>query len=199
MKITDVKTYLVSAQESIRADRPRGRNWLFVKVFTDEGLTGVGEGGGWPVVVEKAIRELSYFLVGENPFDIERLWLKLYDILHGHGVTGAVRGGAISAIDMALYDIKGKALGVPVYELLGGKVRDRIPVYGHAGTPGAASRLVERGYTAFKCPPSVEVLRALREAVGLLGRDRAALSRGIHAPSRDPAGQRERTLPPVVS
>ena len=166
MKITGVKTYLVSAQESERADRPRGRNWLFVKIFTDEGLTGVGEGGGWPFVVETAIRELSHFLVGENPFDIERLWLKLYDVLHGHGVTGAVRGGAISAIDMALYDIKGKALGVPVYELLGGKVRDRIPVYGHARTPEAAIQLVERGYVAFKCPPSVDALRDLRKAVG---------------------------------
>ena len=166
MKITDVKTYLVNADEGNQAGRPRGRNWLFVKVFTDEGVTGVGEGGGWPVVVEKAIQELRYFLVGENPFDIERLWLKLYDLLHGHGVTGAVRGGAISAIDMALWDIKGKALGVPVYELLGGKIRDQIRVYGHASTPEAAGQLVERGYTAFKCGPDAELLRNLRDAVG---------------------------------
>jgi len=166
MKITDVKTYLVNADEGRSAERPRGRNWLFVKISTDEGITGVGEGGGWPVVVAKAIQELSYFLIGENPFAIERLWLKLYDILHGHGVTGAVRGGAISAVDMALWDIKGKALGVPVYELLGGKVRDRIPVYGHASTPEAAGRLIERGYRAFKCGPSAETLRILREAAG---------------------------------
>jgi galactonate dehydratase len=166
MKITDVRTFLVNADEGAQADRPRGRNWLFVKVITDEGVIGVGEGGGWPVVVEKAIRELRYFLLGENPFDIERLWLKLYDVLHGHGVTGAVRGGAISAIDMALWDIKGKALGVPVYELLGGRIRDHIGVYGHASTPEAAQRLVDRGYRAFKCSPSVQGLKSLREAVG---------------------------------
>jgi galactonate dehydratase len=166
MKITDVKTYLVNANESDRTGRPRGRDWLFVKVFTDEGVTGVGEGGGWPVVVEKAIQELKYFLIGENPFEIERLWLRLYDILHGHGVTGAVRGGAVSAIDMALWDIKGKALGVPVYELLGGKVRDKIRVYGHASTPEEARQLMDRGYTAFKCAPSSEVLKTLRETVG---------------------------------
>jgi galactonate dehydratase len=166
MKITEIKTYLVNSDEGDSTDRPRGRNWLFVKVLTDEGVHGVGEGGGWPVVVDKAIRELAHFLIGENPFDIERLWLKLYDVLHGHGVTGSVRGGAISAIDMALWDIKGKALGVPVYELLGGKLRDRIRVYGHASTPKAAEGLMARGYTAFKCGPSVSTLRALREAVG---------------------------------
>jgi len=166
VKITDVKTYLINANENDRTNRPRGRNWLFAKVFTDDGVTGVGEGGGWPFLVAQAIEELKYFLIGENPFEIERLWLRLYDILHGHGATGAVRGGVISAIDMALWDIKGKALGVPVYELLGGKLRDRIPVYGHASTPEAAKGLMDRGYAAFKCAPSSEVLKNLREAVG---------------------------------
>ena len=168
MKITEVRTYVVNADYAgtKTSSRPRGRNWLFVKVFTDAGITGVGEGGGWPVVVEKAIQELNHFLVGENPFDIERLWLKLYDVLHGHGVTGAVRGGAISAIDTALWDIKGKALGVPVYELLGGKLRDRIRVYGHANSADSAKRLVDRGYTAFKCSPSAKALKEIREAVG---------------------------------
>ena len=65
-----------------------------------------------------------------------------------------------------MWDIKGKALGVPVYELLGGKIRDKIPVYGHANTPQAAKRLLDRGYTAFKCAPGSEVLKTLREAVG---------------------------------
>lgn len=166
MKITDLKTYLVRSDEGNQGERPGGRNWLFVKVFTDEGVTGVGEGGGWPVVVEKAVQELRHFLIGENPFAIERIWLKLYDVLHGHGVTGAVRGGAVSAVDMALWDIKGKALGVPVYELLGGKVRDQIRVYGHASTPDTAKELIEHGYSAFKCGPRVEILKGLREAVG---------------------------------
>jgi galactonate dehydratase len=166
MKITEVRTYLVNADHGGRSDRPHGRNWLFVKVFTDEGITGVGEGGGWPEVVEAGIRELSYFLIGENPFDIERLWTKLYYLLHSHGLTGAVRGGVISAIDMALWDIKGKALGVPVYELLGGKYRDRIPVYSHASTVERAQQLIERGIKIFKCAPSVQVLKTLREACG---------------------------------
>ncbi len=177
MQITDIKTYLVNANNSQRANRPRGRNWLFVKIFTDDGVTGVGEGGGWPFLVAKGIEELKYFLVGENPFDIERLWLRLYDILHGHGATGAVRGGIISAIDMALWDIKGKALGVPVYELLGGKLRDAIPVYGHASTPEAAKRLLDRGYGAFKCQPSSAVLKTLRQAVG----DEAEIGVHCHA------------------
>lgn len=167
MKITDVKTYLVNANWSgNRASRPRGRNWLFIKVFTDEGVTGVGEGGGWPFLVEKAIQELKYFLIGENPFAVERLWLKLHDILHGHGVTGSVRGGVVSAIDCALWDIKGKALGVPVWELLGGKLRDSIPVYGHASSPEAAEKLIDRGYRFFKCGPKIETIKTLREAVG---------------------------------
>jgi galactonate dehydratase len=166
IRITDLKTYLVNANRSDRSERPRGRNWLFVKLSTDAGLTGVGEGGGWPEVVRTGIEELKHFLIGENPFEIERLWLKLYDVLHAHGITGAVRGGALSAIDMALWDLKGKALEVPVYELLGGKLRDRIRVYGHASSVEAARTLVERGYTAFKCGPSAETLARLREALG---------------------------------
>jgi galactonate dehydratase len=166
MKIAEVRTFLVNADEGKRSERPRGRNWIFVKIATDTGITGVGEGGGWPELVEKGINEISHFLVGEDPFGTERLWLRIYDVLHSHGLTGAVRGGVLSAIDMALWDIKGKALGVPVYELIGGKVWDRIPVYGHASTPEQAKKLVDRGFAAFKCAPSAKVLAQLRETVG---------------------------------
>ncbi|MGH2461110.1 MAG: mandelate racemase/muconate lactonizing enzyme family protein [Chloroflexota bacterium] len=165
-RIADVKTFLVNADTGGHAERPRGRNWLFVKITTDSGLSGVGEGGGWPEVVEKGIQELRHFLVGEDPFATERLWLKIYDLLHAHGLTGAVRGGVLSALDMALWDIKGKALDVPVYELLGGKVWDKLRVYGHASTPEQAKQLTDRGFSAFKCAPRVEVVRALRETVG---------------------------------
>ena len=166
MKITEVKTFLVNANAGMRADRPRGRNWICCKITTDEGLHGVGEGGGWPEVVQHGIREVAPFLVGEDPFDIERLWLKVYRVLHGHGLTGAVRGGVISAIDTALWDIKGKALGVPVYELLGGKVRNKIRIYAHASTVAQGRALLDRGYTAFKCGPSAQILSTLRDAVG---------------------------------
>jgi galactonate dehydratase len=166
MKITEVKTYLVRANDGGVANRPRGRNWLFVAVHTDEGIIGYGEGGGWPEVVETGVREIAPLLIGEDPFAAERIWLKIYDILHGHGSTGTVRGGVQSAIDIALWDIKGKALGVPIHVLLGGAVRDRIRVYGHASTPDLARELVAEGYTAFKCQPSAPVLADLRAAVG---------------------------------
>lgn len=166
MKIAEIKTYLVNANSDRRADRPRGRNWVFCKIFTDRGIHGVGEGGGWPEVVQHGIQEIAPLLIDENPFEIERLWLKVYDLLHGHGLTGVVRGGVISAIDMALWDIKGKALGVPVYELLGGKVRDRIRVYGHANSVEAGQALLDRGYTAFKCGPSPKILASMRAAFG---------------------------------
>jgi galactonate dehydratase len=166
VKIDSVRTFLVNADEGPGTDRPRGRNWVFVKIATDRGITGVGEGGGWPEVVEKGIQELSHFLIGENPFEAERLWLKLYDVLHGHGLTGAVRGGVLSAIDMALWDIKGKALQVPVYELLGGRVWERVRVYGHAHSVESARELIGRGFTAFKVPPREDVVATLREAIG---------------------------------
>jgi galactonate dehydratase len=168
MRITSITPYLVraSAQESGPTDRPRGRNWLFVQVQTDAGISGVGEGGGWPELVEVGVREIAPLLIGDDPRSPERVWLKIYDALHGHGLTGAVRGGVLSAIDMALWDIKGKALGVPVHELLGGAMRDRIRVYGHASTVEQAQVLLEAGYTAFKCSPSARVIAELRRAVG---------------------------------
>jgi galactonate dehydratase len=166
MKITEIRTYLVNANGSKRSDRPRGRNWLFCKIITDAGIYGVGEGGGWPEVARHGIEEVAPLLIGEDPFAIERLWLRVYDLLHGHGLTGSVRGGVISAIDMALWDIKGKALGAPVYELLGGKVREAIRIYAPASSVEEARKLVERGYTAFKCGPSPKVLAALRDALG---------------------------------
>ena len=162
MEITDIEVLLV------------GR-WQFVKVETDEDITGVGEGGGWPYVSKSAVEVLKKKLIGEDPFEIERLWYKMYHHFWGHGVVGSVGGGAMSGIDMALWDIKGKALKVPVYELLGGKVRDKIRVYGHASTGDAAQWFVDHGYTAVKCPASVAVIKELRDAVGY------DLEIGLHA------------------
>ncbi|MFC0407235.1 mandelate racemase/muconate lactonizing enzyme family protein [Roseomonas elaeocarpi] len=145
------------------------RNWLFVKIRTDEGITGIGECSGWPRVVETAVADLSRLLIGEDPTHIERLWGKMQVALMGHGMTGTVGGGAMTGLDMALWDIKGKALNTPVWNLLGGKVRDRIRIYGHANTPEVALSLRDRGVTAFKCGGVADPVRKvaeLREAVG---------------------------------
>ena len=139
---------------------------MVCKVICEDGTYGVGEGGGWPTICQKGVQEVAPILIGENPFDIERLWFKIYDILHGHGLTGSVRGGVIAAIDTALWDIKGKALDVPVYELLGGKVRDKIRIYGHASTIERAKELIDRGYTAFKGGFNGAQMAAMREELG---------------------------------
>lgn len=149
MRITDVKTYLMSANVS-ETSGWRARNWLFIKIFTDEGIYGVGEGSGWPRVVETAVRDLTPLLIGEDPFRVEYIWQKLFVAMMGHGMTGVVGGGALAAIDMALYDIKGKALGMPVHALLGGKIRDSVRLYAHAHSAERARELVDRGFGALK-------------------------------------------------
>ena len=145
------------------------RNWLFLKIYTDAGITGVGECSGWPRVVERAVQDLTALLIGEDPGDIERLWQKLFSAMMGHGMTGVVGAGALSGIDMALWDIKGKALQTPVWNLLGGKVRERIRVYGHANTPEVALSLKARGITAIKAGGVLRIIDkvdAIRRAVG---------------------------------
>ena len=95
MKITEIKTYLMHAGRV--TDSGSGgwtaRNWLFVKIFTDEGIYGVGEASGWPRVVETAIKDLSPLLIGEDPFHIEKLWQKMLLAQMGHGMTGIVGSG----------------------------------------------------------------------------------------------------------
>lgn len=167
MKITEIKTYLMHA--GVAGGGWQKRNWLFIKIFTDTGIYGVGEASGWPRVVETAIHDLTPLLIGENPFAIEKLWQKLFIAMMGHGMTGIVGGGALTGIDMALWDIKGKALGVPVYELLGGKIRDTIRLYAHAHTPERSLELVERGFTGIKTggvQDPLQRVKRIREAVG---------------------------------
>lgn len=181
MKITDIKTFLMhvgpgqppppapDGQVQERGTFGGTRNWLFVKVYTDDGITGIGECSGWPRVVETAIHDLKSILIGQDPTHIERLWQRMYVATMGHGILGTVGGGAMSGIDMALWDIKGKTLGVPVWNLLGGKVRDRIRIYTHANTPEAALSAKQRGFSTIKCGGVSEPLRkvaSLREVVG---------------------------------
>lgn len=121
MKITKLTLYRVP---------PR---WMFLKIETDEGITGWGE----PVIegrartVEAAVQELSEYLVGQNPLRINDLWQVMYR--GGFYRGGAILMSAIAGIDQALWDIKGKALGVPVYQLLGGLVRERMKMYSWVG------------------------------------------------------------------
>ena len=171
MKITDIKTFLMMAGSPAlkQSTSWSKRNWCFVKVYTDEGITGLGEGSGWPRVVETAINDLKPIVIGEDPMNIERIWQKMLISTMGAGMTGTPGSGSMNAIDMALWDIKGKALNTPVWNLLGGKVRDRIRAYGHAKTPERALELKERGLTAVKTGGvhrTVEKVDAIRKAVG---------------------------------
>jgi galactonate dehydratase len=157
------------------------RNWLFVTVETEDGISGIGEGSGWPRVVEAAVRDLAHVVVGQDAFAIELLWQRMQVAMMGHGMSGVVGQGAIGAIDMALWDIKGKALGVPVWQLLGGRLRDRIRAYAHAATPDQARAAVEKGFRALKTggvSNPVEKAAAIREAVG----DGVDLMIDLHGP-----------------
>ena len=132
------------------------RNQLLVKIETDEGIFGWGESGlsGREKAVMGAIDHYSQFLIGRDPFQIGALWQEMYRSQYFEG--GRVLQAAISAIDIALYDIKGKALGVPVYQLLGGKQRDVIPTFATTSAPPGpemieqAQMLIEHGWTAMR-------------------------------------------------
>ncbi len=164
MKITDVEvTYL--RLPSIALEANGTQDCAVIQVHTDEGITGIGEADSAPLVV-KAIVEaprshsvmvgLKEVLIGENPLDIERLWRKMYQASIYYGRRGAVIH-AISGIDIALWDIKGKAAKLPLCELLGGSVNAKIRAYASAlfGRDGKetgekAARFKEAGFTAFK-------------------------------------------------
>ncbi|MGH2353690.1 MAG: galactonate dehydratase [Chloroflexota bacterium] len=115
----------ITKVEALPIDR-----YLFVQVHTDAGITGLGESGTWGYLEASraAVEKYAQYLVGQDPRRIEHHWNVMYRSSH---FRGAAIMGAISAIDIALWDIKGKALGVPVYDLLGGKVRDKARVYYH--------------------------------------------------------------------
>ena len=168
MHITAIKTYLMHCAPP-ETGGWSARNWLFVKVETDAGIYGIGEASGWPRVVETAIHDLTPLMIGEDPFHIEKLWSKMQVAMMGHGMTGIVGAGAMTGIEMALWDIKGKALEQPVWNLLGGKMRDRVRIYAHAHETARARELVDRGYNAIKTggiKNCVESVDAIRREVG---------------------------------
>jgi len=177
MKITEVRCHLMQAgapphtgwTATGKSALAGNRNWLFVTLHTDAGLIGTGEGSGWPRVVAQAVADLAHLLVGENPRDIERLGQKLRVAMMGHGQTGTVGMGALAAIDIALWDLKGQVLGTSTADLLGGLVRPRVPYYVHASNVETARAAVARGVRAVKVggiAGIVERTHAIRAAVG---------------------------------
>lgn len=151
MKIVKVNTYYV---------RPR---WGFVEVVTDEGISGWGEGvlEGHADAVLSCIQEMKTYLIGSDPSRIEDIWNVLYRAGFYRG--GGVLMSAISGIDQALWDIKGKVFNAPVYELMGGKCRDRIKVYSWVGgdrphdVGAAAKEKMDQGFTAVKMNATEEL------------------------------------------
>ena len=128
MKIRDIKTFTVDCFRT---------NWVFVKVYTDSGVDGVGE--ATLEYKEKAlvgaVEHIKESLVGQNPLEIEKHWHSIYRDAYWRG--GAVLMSALSAVEMALWDILGKHLNVPVYQLLGGKVNDTVRIYVNGWFAGA--------------------------------------------------------------
>ena len=153
MKITDIKSYPVWVGH---------RNQLVVKVETDEGIYGLGEAGlsGREMAVVGAINHYREWLIGRDPMRMGALWQEMYRSQYFEG--GRVLTAAIAAIDIALYDITGKALGVPVCQLLGGKQREWIPCFATMGGSNAqkmiekAQLLVENGWKAIRTTPNYQ-------------------------------------------
>jgi galactonate dehydratase len=128
--------------------------WLFLKVHTNAGIVGLGEPitEGRARTCLEAVKEIEPYLIGKDPRAVVHHWQAIYR--HAFYRGGPILTSALSGIDQALWDIKGKALGVPVYELLGGPTRNRVRVYSHAGTPELIRQRLAEGFTAFKTGPA---------------------------------------------
>lgn len=172
---------------------PVAPRWLFVRIETDDGLVGWGEASleGYADVVRAAVDQFSAYLVGRDPAPIEDHWQVLTKSQFYRG--GAVLASAVSGIDQALWDLKGKRLGVPVHDLLGGPVRDRIRAYGWVGGDDPAevadhiSAQIETGLTAVKMNASgrMNLNGSVAELDGVVSR--VASAREVLGPDRDVA------------
>jgi 2-dehydro-3-deoxyphosphogalactonate aldolase len=175
-----------------------GRKWLFIKLTTDAGIVGLGErvtGGVTDLGSQIALlNELcEQFVIGENPFHIERIWQRMFSIPHDFRHPSMARTPAMSAIEMALWDIVGKATQQPIYNLLGGQYQERLRAYAYMPSEGlwehpeqagdVARQLIAEGYSACKIDPftvfplprdiplkdlmhAASIFRHIREAVG---------------------------------
>jgi galactonate dehydratase len=202
MKIIDIQTYGVNLGSE---------NHVFVKVISDEHISGIGEAYrvGPDLATIAVIDDYKRWLLGEDPFRIEHLWRVMHNGSRFPG--GSIGYAALSGIEIALWDLKGRAMGRPVYELLGGRCRDRIRVYRGigGGTPDAlaaeARRAVAEGFTAVKMLPQPpdsakmpwgEVLRGISarmEAVRLAVGDAVDVALDPHARIFEPYKARELT------
>lgn len=184
MKVTDIKTFVVDCFRT---------NWVFVKVYTDEGISGVGE--GTLEYKEKALLgavvHIKSYLLGKDPRQIEKHFHDIYRDAYWRG--GAVLMSALSAVETALWDILGKSLNVPVWQLLGGKVNDDCRIYVNGWFAGAkepeefagkAAEVVKRGITALKWDPFGKSYRQiasaeLDKALRCIAAVRAAVGDGV--------------------
>lgn len=157
MKITSVKSYIGHGTRY---------PWVFIRIDTDEGLHGIGQaqGGAMAHMVHAAAQKLEDFLVGEDSSRIDYLWNKLYTEFNNTGSRG-FGSALISGVDIALWDIKGKRLDLPIYELLGGRFRDNLRLYSNGWMSGlitpdeyacGAADTISEGHTALKMDPFME-------------------------------------------
>jgi galactonate dehydratase len=183
MRITAVEPVVVHAGAC---------NWVFARLSTDRGITGLGEGTllGKAQTIAAGIKDVTGYLLGQDPRNPERIWRLIYESDRYRG--GPILTSVLSAVDMACWDILGKHLGVPVWQLLGGACRDRIRLYGRLSTAGTAEQehagnlaLVQSGYTAIKLgvrlPPDgvVDENALVREAIDDVARVRQAVGPGV--------------------
>jgi len=170
MKITDVAFHVVAPMGDEPVVPGSILSWAFVEVSTDVGLVGLGECSNWVRdgnrIIGHTVETLGRSLIGMDARNIEAVWQTIFRNYSWLGSRGLI-STVISGIDIALWDLKGQVLGVPVYELLGGRLRERVDLYGHPDTSGdgdiasraarGSSRLVEQGFAAMKIDPFEEV------------------------------------------
>ena len=181
LKVTDLKTFIVNQ------GGPNAINYVFVKIYTNQGITGLGEGSvtSKEATVAAAIEEHKRYLVGLDPTDIEMHWQAMYRWPRWR--NGPILNSAISAVEIALWDILGQALGQPIWRLLGGRARNRVQMYVHAGGNSPQQyaenwlKAKEEGWTGAKAAfittqgDEIEPVRSVREGIANLKAVRQAV------------------------
>lgn len=192
MKIDKIESFLMG-------------NGYVLRIHTDTGISGVGQTACWgyPEAVEKIVNTFEKYLIGQNPLRIEHHWQYLYRM---GPFRGTALSGAISAVDIALWDIKGKHFGVPIWELLGGNCRDKIRLHllGGGNTPetmfDAAKAAIEEGFTALKFDPLVGGFQDMAvDRLVKTARDLVAAAREGGGPDLDLIVEVHRKLTPMNS